>query len=153
MQEIHFQRLADAPLICYAGKAKAQRLTATRLRQHSSYVHQAVAVSVDTVQILQRHRQAKSPIVQFSASLQSGTASSDLNGAALGHAAALGVLRCLPYELPMLTAMTVYQDAYKNASTSSRSGVKYSADRRVNPSCFYIIQIIISWYDLQEECY
>ena len=88
--------------------------------------------SVKALQLLQCHKEAKSPVIHFSAAMQADTASNDLNGRAMGPAAALGVLRCLPYELPTLKATAKYQDIYKKAA--SKSGVEFSGDRQVTGS-------------------
>ena len=112
------------------GLAGGQKPGSRGFRQLPSHFQQALAASVDTLQLLHQHKQAASPVVHISAALLSdSTASNDLRGRSLGSAASLGILRCLPYELPMLRATTEYQDSFQAASSRVRLGITYSASR------------------------
>lgn len=114
----------------FVGSAEGEKPCSHRFRQLPSHFQQALTASVDTLQLLHQHKQAASPVVHISAALLSdSTASNDLRGRSLGSAASLGILRCLPYELPMLRASTVYQDSFQAASSRVRLGITYSASR------------------------
>lgn len=106
--------------------------------KRSGYYKRALSASVNTLQLLQQRSDTKLhnlEIVSASAMpLRSCAAADNRSAAALSTAATLGILRCLPYEMPSLTARVIYEDSLSPGQSENAITAEYTSARRYNAS-------------------
>lgn len=92
----------------------------------------ALRASAETLQTLKRHSEAqhRSLLLSASAAAENTGCSRDTAGSTAANAA-LGILRCLPYELPSVTAAAILQDPLSPGSGFGNVDTSYATAARL----------------------